>query len=221
MGRQNDNISLHSPAKAEPTKVSFLGESHIHSSQHFPGTLTRLGMGQSGLGSRMSMEQSGTQPTAPSRQVHWYLQLLWKDSPFLYTMPPNTQVAPSRAAGTNCNLKVKIEFTLSGRLMWCTIKKNLAAHLCTLQCVYWWGLQSHSRVPCGGHICLSQCRARPSVWHTPCNSHSHPAPGSLLGDTAAGSRGRNTGCYTLDLQPGTKDTCTGKYHEGMILLRQR
>lgn len=55
-------------------------------------------MGQSGLGSRTFMEQSGTQPTAPSRQVHWYLQLLWKVSPLLYTVPPNTQVAPSRAA---------------------------------------------------------------------------------------------------------------------------
>lgn len=34
---------------------------------------------------------------APSRQVHWYLQLLWNVSPLLYTVPPNTQVAPSRA----------------------------------------------------------------------------------------------------------------------------
>lgn len=81
-------------------KLCLLGESHSHSSQHLPGTLTRLGMGQSGLGSRTSMEQRGTQPTAPSRQVHWYLQLLWKDSPLLYTMPPNTQGVPSRAART-------------------------------------------------------------------------------------------------------------------------
>lgn len=46
------------------------------------------------------MEQRGTQPTAPSRQVHWYLQLLWKDSPLLYTMPPNTHGAPSLAVHT-------------------------------------------------------------------------------------------------------------------------
>uniref|UniRef100_A0A803YD66 Ectonucleotide pyrophosphatase/phosphodiesterase 1 n=1 Tax=Meleagris gallopavo TaxID=9103 RepID=A0A803YD66_MELGA len=44
------------------------------------------------------MLQRGTQPTAPSRQVHWYLQLLWKDSPLRYTMPEKTQGAPSRAA---------------------------------------------------------------------------------------------------------------------------
>lgn len=44
------------------------------------------------------MLQRGTQPTAPSRQVHWYLQLLWKDSPLRYTMPPKTHGAPSRAA---------------------------------------------------------------------------------------------------------------------------
>lgn len=43
------------------------------------------------------MLQRGTQPTAPSRQVHWYLQLLWKDSPLLYTVPPKTQGAPSLA----------------------------------------------------------------------------------------------------------------------------
>lgn len=73
------------------------GESHTHSSQHFPGTLTLRGIGQSGLGSRTSMPQSGTQPTAPSRHVHWYLQLLWNDSPLRYTFPPNTQGAPSRA----------------------------------------------------------------------------------------------------------------------------
>lgn len=78
-------------------KLCLLGESHSHSSQHFPGILTRLGMGQSGLGSLTSMEQRGTQPTAPSKQVHWYLQLLWNDSPLLYTIPPNTQGVPSRA----------------------------------------------------------------------------------------------------------------------------
>lgn len=43
------------------------------------------------------MLHRGTQPTAPSRQVHWYLQLLWKDSPLLYTVPPKTQGAPSLA----------------------------------------------------------------------------------------------------------------------------
>lgn len=46
------------------------------------------------------MLHRGTHPTAPSRQVHWYLQLLWKDSPLLYTIPPNTQGAPSRAVHT-------------------------------------------------------------------------------------------------------------------------
>lgn len=45
------------------------------------------------------MLHRGTQPTAPSRQVHWYLQLLWKDSPLRYTDPPKTQGAPSLAAG--------------------------------------------------------------------------------------------------------------------------
>lgn len=45
------------------------------------------------------MLHRGTQPTAPSRQVHWYLQLLWKDSPLLYTVPPKTQGAPSLAEG--------------------------------------------------------------------------------------------------------------------------
>lgn len=88
-----------SPAKADPTKVFWCGESHTHSSQHFPGTLTLRGIGQSGLGSLMSIPQRGTQPTAPSRHVHWYLQLLWKDSPLRYTIPPNTQVAPSLAMG--------------------------------------------------------------------------------------------------------------------------
>lgn len=76
-----------------------LGSSHTHSSQHFPGSLTLLGKGQSGLGRRTSMLHRGTQPTAPSRQVHWYLQLLWKDSPLRYTDPPKTQGAPSLAAG--------------------------------------------------------------------------------------------------------------------------
>ena len=72
-----------SPARAEPTKVCLNGASHTHSSQHFPGTFTLRGMGQSGLGRRMSMLHRGTQPTAPSRHVHWYLQLPWKDSPLL------------------------------------------------------------------------------------------------------------------------------------------
>lgn len=45
------------------------------------------------------MLHRGTQPTAPSRQVHWYLQLLWKDSPLRYTVPPKTQGAPSLAEG--------------------------------------------------------------------------------------------------------------------------
>lgn len=77
-----------------------LGSSHTHSSQHFPGSLTLLGKGQSGLGRRTSMLHRGTQPTAPSRQVHWYLQLLWKDSPLRYTDPPKTQGAPSLAVHT-------------------------------------------------------------------------------------------------------------------------
>lgn len=76
-----------------------LGSSHTHSSQHFPGSLTLRGKGQSGLGRRTSMLHRGTQPTAPSRQVHWYLQLLWKDSPLRYTVPPKTQGAPSLAEG--------------------------------------------------------------------------------------------------------------------------
>lgn len=98
---ENDNTNLEkdSPAKAGPTTVWSLGSSHTHSSQHFPGSLTLLGKGQSGLGRRTSILHRGTQPTAPSRQVHWYLQLLWKDSPLLYTVPPKTQGAPSLAAG--------------------------------------------------------------------------------------------------------------------------
>lgn len=96
----NSNLEReNSPARAGPTTVRSLGSSHTHSSQHFPGSLTLLGKGQSGLGRRTSMLHSGTQPTAPSRQVHWYLQLLWKDSPLRYTDPPKTQGAPSLAAG--------------------------------------------------------------------------------------------------------------------------
>lgn len=90
---------LNSPARAGPTTVWSLGLSHTHSSQHFPGSLTLRGKGQSGLGRRTSMLHRGTQPTAPSRQVHWYLQLLWKDSPLRYTVPPKTQGAPSLAEG--------------------------------------------------------------------------------------------------------------------------
>lgn len=88
---------FNSPARAGPTMVWSLGSSHTHSSQHFPGSLTLRGKGQSGLGRRTSMLHRGTQPTAPSRQVHWYLQLLWKDSPLRYTVPPKMQGAPSLA----------------------------------------------------------------------------------------------------------------------------
>ena len=56
-------------------------ESQIHFSQHSPGTLTFLGAGQSGWGSSRSSSQRGTQPTCPSWQAHWYLQLGWKVSP--------------------------------------------------------------------------------------------------------------------------------------------
>lgn len=101
LGRMNNSNfeGDNSPARAGPTAVRSLGSSHTHSSQHFPGSLTLLGKGQSGLGRRTSMLHRGTQPTAPSRQVHWYLQLLWKDSPLRYTDPPKTQGAPSLAAG--------------------------------------------------------------------------------------------------------------------------
>lgn len=46
------------------------------------------------------MLQRGTHPRPPSRHVHRYLQLLWKVSPLLYTIPPNTQGAPSLAVQT-------------------------------------------------------------------------------------------------------------------------
>lgn len=91
-----------------------MGSSHTHSSQHFPGSLTLLGKGQSGLGRRTSMLHSGTQPTAPSRQVHWYLQLLWKDSPLRYTDPPKTQGAPSLAAGEGKKKDVEVKWRVPG-----------------------------------------------------------------------------------------------------------
>lgn len=146
------------------------GESHTHSSQHFPGTLTRRGMGQSGLGSRTSMPQSGTQPTAPSRHVHWYLQLLWNDSPLRYTFPPNTQGAPSRAvverskklltrrkeSGTIVNvMRISCHSTVSSHM--------LKAYQCRLQCVGCLVTRSHSRDLCEGRTHLSQCTALPAV----------------------------------------------------------
>lgn len=90
-----------------------LGSSHTHSSQHFPGSFTLRGYGQSGLGRRTSMLQRGTQPTAPSRQVHWYLQLLWKDWPLRYTMPPNIHGAPSFAANRKQDSLINTQCRLS------------------------------------------------------------------------------------------------------------
>lgn len=59
-----------------------LVSSQTHSSQHWPGTLTSLGLAQPRLGRDSSWGHSGTQPTAPSMHVHWCLQLGWKLSPF-------------------------------------------------------------------------------------------------------------------------------------------
>lgn len=59
-----------------------LVSSHTHSSQHWPGTLTSLGLAQPRLGRESSCGHSGTHPTAPSMHVHWCLQLGWKLSPF-------------------------------------------------------------------------------------------------------------------------------------------
>lgn len=61
--------------------VSLLS-SHTHSSQHWPATLTSLGLAQPKLGRESSCGHSGTHPTAPSMHVHWCLQLGWKLSPF-------------------------------------------------------------------------------------------------------------------------------------------
>ena len=59
-----------------------LPSSHTHSSQHWPATLTSLGLAQPRLGRESSCGHSGMQPTAPSIHVHWCLQLGWKLSPF-------------------------------------------------------------------------------------------------------------------------------------------
>lgn len=61
--------------------VSLLS-SHTHSSQHWPATLTSLGLAQPKLGRESSCGHRGTHPTAPSMHVHWCLQLGWKLSPF-------------------------------------------------------------------------------------------------------------------------------------------
>lgn len=203
----------HLPASAVPTKVFVGGESHTHSSQHFPGTLTRLGMGQSGLGSRMFMEQSGTHPTAPSRQVHWYLQLLWNISPLLYTMPPITQVAPSWAVGVQGGGHglARAPWTMA-----CS-EKLAVAHLCRRRCVYWWERRSHRKGLCVDRRRPSRCRALPSVWHTPCSSRSRRALDSLLGGTEAGWRGTNTGRCTPDPQPEHREANCGKYRAHFAL----
>lgn len=59
-----------------------LPSSHTHSSQHWPATLTSLGLAQPRLGRESSCGHRGTHPTAPSMHVHWCLQLGWKLSPF-------------------------------------------------------------------------------------------------------------------------------------------
>lgn len=65
------------------SRISFsLSSSHTHSSQHWPATLTSLGLAQPRLGRESSCGHSGTHPTAPSMHVHWCLQLGWKLSPF-------------------------------------------------------------------------------------------------------------------------------------------
>lgn len=93
-------------------------------------------MGQSGLGRRMSMEHRGTQPTAPSKQVHWYLQLLWNVSPLLYTIPPNTQVAPSRAVGETTRGKVTIRSVHQGRLSFTYVKSRKSPNSQSLTCAH-------------------------------------------------------------------------------------
>lgn len=68
--------------KPSSSSSASLLSSQTHSSQHCPGTLTSLGLGQPRLGRESSCGQSGMQPTAPSMHVHWCLQLGWKLSPF-------------------------------------------------------------------------------------------------------------------------------------------
>lgn len=68
--------------KPSSSSSASLLSSQTHSSQHCPGTLTSLGLGQPRLGRESSCGQSGMQPTAPSMHVHWCLQFGWKLSPF-------------------------------------------------------------------------------------------------------------------------------------------
>lgn len=73
------NSLLKKPSSSSSTSLL---SSQTHSSQHCPGTLTSLGLGQPRLGRESSWGQSGMQPTAPSMHVHWCLQFGWKLSPF-------------------------------------------------------------------------------------------------------------------------------------------
>lgn len=135
------------------------------------------------------MLQRGTQPTAPSRQVHWYLQLLWKDSPLRYTMPLNTHGAPSRAArGRRQSVSraggslggSQFPRSLPGGTLFPSPRQAAApapTHRCRRRFCGWRGSRSRRRAPCGGRKGPARCRARPAAWRTRGSSRSRRAPG--------------------------------------------
>lgn len=135
------------------------------------------------------MLQRGTQPTAPSRQVHWYLQLLWKDSPLRYTMPLNTHGAPSRAARGRRQRVSRAGGSLGGShfprsLPGGTLSlspRRAAApaptHRCRRRFCGWRGSRNRRRAPCGGRRGRARCTARPAAWRRRGSSHSRRAPG--------------------------------------------
>lgn len=130
------------------------------------------------------MLQRGTQPTAPSRQVHWYLQLLWKDSPLRYTMPLNTHGAPSRAARGRRQSVSRAGGSPGGshfpRSPLPSPRRAAApapTHQCRRRSCGWQGSRNRRRAPCGGRRGRARCRARPAAWRTHGSSRSRRAPG--------------------------------------------
>lgn len=122
------------------------------------------------------MLQRGTQPTAPSRQVHWYLQLLWKDSPLRYTMPEKTQGAPSRAAREGRRRAVTRRPGRRDPLPAACFPSG-PTHRCRRRCGGWRGSRSRRRALCGGRRGRARCTARPAAWRRRGSSRSHRAPG--------------------------------------------
>lgn len=122
------------------------------------------------------MLQRGTQPTAPSRQVHWYLQLLWKDSPLRYTMPEKTQGAPSRAAREGRRRAVTRRPGRRDPLPASCFPSG-PTHRCRRRCGGWRGSRSRRRALCGGRRGRARCTARPAAWRRRGSSRSHRAPG--------------------------------------------